>query len=193
MFGGWVDQGLHRYFVQLIHNPRSFPVHTLKRIAIAVTLAAGATSAAMATTFAVGSLPTAPASYTNLSPETVGAISDTYNFTLASTSSVFGAVSSVDLLPFFNVGSLVLQLYTSGNVLLATGTTGTPAGEDSTITGTTLTSGSYYFRVTGTATGPSGGFTAFVASATPVPEPKTYALMIAGMVGIGFTAMRRRG
>jgi hypothetical protein len=37
-----------------------------------------------------------------------------------------------------------------------------------------------------------GGAYAFIASASPIPEPSTYAMMIAGIGAVGFLAMRRR-
>ena len=152
-------------------------------------------ASAMSATYAIGTLPTAPASYTNLATVAVGAFTDTFTFTApAATSTTFASASSVDLMPFFNVGNLTLSLFTSANVLIASGVTGPVAGDDSTISAAPLASGaSYYYRVTGTATGASGGFYALVASATPVPEPETYALMLAGVAAVGFVVMRRRG
>ena len=56
-----------------------------------------------------------------------------------------------------------------------------------------LTAGaSYYYTVTGTANGGVGGAYSFIASASPIPEPGTYALMLAGIGVVGFMAFRRR-
>ena len=58
----------------------------------------------------------------------------------------------------------------------------------------TLAAGSYYVNVTGNANGTLGGkyivASSFVAT-PPVPEPQTYALMLAGLAGLGFIAKRR--
>jgi hypothetical protein len=46
--------------------------------------------------------------------------------------------------------------------------------------------------VTGFATGTAGGTYAFLASAAPIPEPETYAMMLAGLGVIGSIVRRRR-
>ena len=165
-------------------------MNTIQRLAVAATLGLSA-AGAMATTYAIGPLPIAPSSYTQVATEGVlTSFTDKYTFTLAASETVYGAVSSVDLPPLFNVGALTLTLWNgTGSTLLATGT---GSGEDSTIANVLLGPGSYFFSVAGTSSGSSGGFTAFVASATPVPEPGTYALMLAGVAVIGFVALRRR-
>ena len=52
---------------------------------------------------------------------------------------------------------------------------------------TSLTSGDYYYRVTGLAIGTAGGF--YTISSAPVPEPETYAMLLAGL---GMTLLARK-
>ena len=65
---------------------------------------------------------------------------------------------------------------------------------DSVTTFSALSSGNYYYRVTGTLTGPLGGTYALASSATatpPVPEPETYAMLLAGLGVVGMAVRRR--
>lgn len=55
------------------------------------------------------------------------------------------------------------------------------------------TAGAYKFFVAGFATGSMGGsYGGVLQSVTAVPEPETYAMMLAGLGALGFLARRRR-
>lgn len=58
-----------------------------------------------------------------------------------------------------------------------------------------LSTGKYYYQVTGQGTGLAGGMYTLTSTvaAVPVPEPETYAMMLAGLGALGFLASRRRG
>lgn len=56
---------------------------------------------------------------------------------------------------------------------------------------TSLAAGDYYYQVTGNATGTSGGFYSLTSTVQAVPEPETYALLLAGL-GIMGSLYRRR-
>jgi len=77
----------------------------------------------------------------------------------------------------------------SGATLLASG----PLGN---ITSTpTLAPGAYDLRVSGTLTATSGfysGSVNFNSTTAPIPEPETYAMMLAGLGLMGFVARRRK-
>jgi hypothetical protein len=55
-----------------------------------------------------------------------------------------------------------------------------------------LASGDYYYRVTGQVTGTAGGSYLLSSSLAPIPEPGTYALMLAGLAAVAGVASRRR-
>ena len=159
----------------------------MKKIAVILALLSSST-ASMAVTYNIGSLPIAPGVYTNTGAGLVGSFSDRYDFTfpaLATTAS--GSAVSVSVTGLLNITGLSVALFTSGGSLIGTGSS---AGLSSSLSNTPLASGSsYYYTVTGMAA-PSGVYT-FIASAAPVPEPETYALMLAGLGIVGFVAARR--
>ena len=159
----------------------------LKKIALAAALVSASVSA-MAVTYTIGTLPTAPSVYSNVLTEAPGAFSDIFNFTFpAFSGGASGTVASLSI-GSFNIANLNLSIYTSANALVVSDGTGT----SSSLSNVSLTpGGSYYFKVTGTASGAAGGLYSMVASAAAVPEPQTYALMLAGVGMVGFLAFRR--
>ena len=57
--------------------------------------------------------------------------------------------------------------------------------------GGVLPEGAYYFKISGEATGPSPSAYTYTASVSPVPEPGSYAMMLAGLGLMGLIATRR--
>jgi len=56
---------------------------------------------------------------------------------------------------------------------------------------TTLPAGFYQLKVSGTAVGATASYGGNIV-ATPVPEPETYAMLLAGLGVVGFLARRRQ-
>ena len=120
---------------------------------------------------------------------------DFFNFTAPVGAVQTGsAVVSIDLVPFANIDNLQVMLYTGSNAsgVLVPGGAGN-IGEFSQLENVGITAGTAYsFRVSGQIVGAPVGYYTFTAIAAAVPEPETYAMMLAGVAAIGFVVMRRR-
>ncbi len=55
-----------------------------------------------------------------------------------------------------------------------------------------LAAGNYFYEVTGNVTGSVGGSYTLSSTVSAVPEPETYAMLLAGLGLVGFSARRRR-
>jgi hypothetical protein len=158
--------------------------------ALAAVALSGVAIAASATSYSIGTLPTATSVYSNVANVAGPSFTDTYSFLAPSGGSVASASGvTLDLSSMLNINSLTISLFDSSNALVQTGT----VGESSTLVDVPLLSGAaYHFEVTGQVAGSAGGIYTFIASAAPVPEPETWALMLGGLAAIGFMVMRRK-
>lgn len=121
-----------------------------------------------------------------------GVIFDTYSFSLDTPSVVASSVSSLGAIgagtySVFSVGADGL-IGTADDLGFGAWTFGgTPV-----VHTLQLAAGEYYYSVFGIANGPAAFSISSAATAAPVPEPETYALLGAGLGMVGFIASRRR-
>ncbi len=123
-----------------------------------------------------------------------GMFTDFFNFT-APGGAVQASVAaiSIDLIPFANINNLQVILFNGTGPMIGSQVMAGPIGESSAMSNIALMGGNMYsFRVTGDVVGAPAGYYAFTAVAAPIPEPGTYAMMLAGLGAVGFVAMRRR-
>jgi PEP-CTERM motif len=127
----------------------------------------------------------------------VGAFEDFYNFSLTAENTLMSTAVSNNLGSVLGLADGKVSLFKeAGDADTAIGaydftaTTGNisfPFGD--------LVAGSYYYLVSGTGTGSMGGFysisSTIAPTASPVPEPDTVALMLAGFLGMGVLLRRR--
>jgi hypothetical protein len=114
-----------------------------------------------------------------------GVIYDTYAFTLGTASTVASSVSTFGS----PIAPANYSIWNADN-------TATPFswnfGGAPTVHTVNLAAGSYYYAVFGVAPGFAAYSINSAAVATPVPEPETYAMLLAGLGIVGFVARRRR-
>lgn len=95
-----------------------------------------------------------------------------------------------------NITDLIASLYLDGGTLGAAGAGDVLFAElgagDYISNGGLLPTGAYYFKVSGTAVGPGSSSYSYSAAVTPVPEPATYGMMLAGLGMLGAIAGRRK-
>jgi hypothetical protein len=118
---------------------------------------------------------------------------DTFSFTLTAPASlVFTAVTN-DFPPGLDLTGSTLTLY-AGPVGFGTFVAG--LAFDSTQVQSfsgAVAAGNYYFEVlSSVAPNATAGSYTFTSEVSPVPEPEVYALMVAGLLGVGLLALRRR-
>ncbi|GBG15015.1 uncharacterized protein NMK_2616 [Novimethylophilus kurashikiensis] len=177
--------------------------------AVAVAALAGAFGSAQAATVSLsggdqtvnlGSDPTAANAYSV--SHASGSFSDVFNFSLSQMSNSIASAVSL-YLPGIN-GAASTYSITGATLSLFSdpggdGTAGSNSKVASVVFGSSngtlavnnLAAGNYYWQLTGTADGLNGGAYLYAADTAPVPEPGTYAMMLAGLGLLGFVAKRR--
>jgi hypothetical protein len=181
----------------------------IKSFALAVLFAMSSASAFATDILTTLSVPPLPASiaYSQTHTEPVGTTFwDDYYFTIPNgfANSVTSTITADSALGLSN---LQARLYTGnthetgavapGTLLSAWGTT---VVYSPTVSATTvvlnplsLAAGTYTLQIRGTVFGSSGGSYAGVLNLTnPIPEPETYAMMLAGLGLMGFMSRRRK-
>ncbi len=172
----------------------------LKKLVVALSVF-GACASAGATSTDLGPLTqgATPFSGTVLTP---GPFGDTFSFILPSNGgSSYGVVN----FPFTFLGSTFNTSFTSitlykdidstpfddGALEVLVGNT-TSAGSSLSLNVGPLVTGNYYLVVQGVANGTGGGLYSGAISVSPVPEPETYGLFLAGLGLLGTIMTRRR-
>lgn len=168
----------------------------LNLLSAALVLAFSSASAMAANYTVPGTLTGA---YGNAFTTAVGAFSDTLSFTIDAPSNL-GSVASPTNFSFalplggtINVFEILDLSYTITGPL---GFVTAPIAGNNTSVATFLSAaGTYTLNLTGNATGTNGGLYTValnVTNAAAVPEPETYALMLAGLSLVGFAARRNK-
>ena len=178
--------------------------HQMKRAVLALALLGafgGVQAATISLTsadfpFSLGANPTNAYSVTHAP----GSFSDVYTFNHTQLSDTVSSAVSL-FLPGLGGGGSSYEI-TSGTLQLFSDPGGDgAAGVNTLISGTTygssngvlavnnVAAGDYFWMVAGDAVGTQGGI--YLYSANTIPEPGTYALMLAGLGLLGFIARRR--
>jgi PEP-CTERM motif len=158
----------------------------IQSIAAALALAAASSAAIAAGPGSLGTIDNMPVTISNIVP--MGIFQNVYSFSIADPGSLSGNVVAINFGAYNILGLTVTLQDTSFAVI---GSDNTPA--DGFSFGN-LAAGNYALNVLGLAEGSQGGFYAggMIAQTAPIPEPETYALMLAGLGIVGFIARRRR-
>jgi len=127
-----------------------------------------------------------------------GGFADYFTFILPSNAGSGYSVSNFTLLPALYTTLLsTLTLVSNADGIIGNGddslvsSSVVPGGGSIVMSVAAKPAGKYYLYVTGITTGPSGGIYNGAISAA-VPEPETYAMMLAGLCAVGFMAVRRK-
>ena len=162
-----------------------------KTLVASLVAAALSVGVAHADTVDVGTI----GSTTQVFSHAAGSFEDTINFSIASASTLSGTASNLVLsfgnFSVLNISNLMVNVWNNshpdGNVWY-----GSFAGNTQTYTFNLPAAGNYHVDITGIAEGASGGTYGIALSAAPVPEPETFAMLLAGLGLVGTIARRRK-
>lgn len=164
--------------------------------AIASSVLASTVFATHAATYDMGVLPVSPDTF--VQGLTVGFgggnFSDTFTFVAPSGGGYAGTaiVEEVPTGPGEGIHLITIKLYDANHTLLSAASQYFgPSGLEASLTWPLLAGASYSFEVWGFTEHPFGGQYTFTATAALVPEPEMWAMMLAGLLGVGFMARRR--
>jgi hypothetical protein len=123
----------------------------------------------------------------------MGAFADKFSFTVSKLSSLAGLVSSISQSASDGVNITGFDLFNSGG--LSFGGTQLHSGMVDlwTVASAHLVPDTYYFLVSGNVLSNAAVSYSGNISVAAVPEPETYAMLLAGMGVVGFLARRRKG
>jgi len=166
----------------------------LKKSLVALALGLGVVAQASADVINLGDVTFADTVNQFVSHST-GSFVDTINFSLSQMASGDGKAFAYDSLfnTKYNLKFTSAELYSKGSVTdtLVSPLFITPDAKQ-VLGGGVLAAGDYYFKLAGVASGTSGGIYGFGSVITPVPEPESYAMFLAGLGLIGAIARRRK-
>lgn len=157
----------------------------IKSLSAAV-LAVASVSAHAVGPGALGAIDNLPIAISNIVP--MGIFQDVYSFTLVDPGMLSGNAVAINF-GGYNILGLTITLQDSSFAVI-----GSDSSPDTGFTFNSLAAGTYALNVLGYANGSQGGFYAggFIAETAPIPEPETYALLLAGIGVISFVASRRK-
>lgn len=166
------------------------------KLAAAIALGLGVVAGANAATYNLGAI-SAPSSYTDIVQVGVGSFSDQWIFDIPSALFSGGSVSNLNISienvgDLYNINGLSVQLYDNANTLLANLDTNPNSSVNYKVgSGVFAPANDYYFTVSGIGSGMLGGQYVFAVSTLPVPEPESYAMLLAGLGLMGAISRRR--
>ena len=136
-------------------------------------------------------------SFSQVIQQQVGGFIDKWNFTITQPTFSAGSVSNlaITVAPLgnlYNITGLSAQLYTSTNILVENLDTNPASTADLKVGSGLFTPGNYYFSLSGVGNGKFGGQYVFAVTTLPVPEPESYAMLLAGLGVMGAIAVRRK-